>query len=88
MSKETLVFIIGALVFFSPFSGLPRDYKEWFLILAGILLMIIGYRLRRLAFLRSIDTGNGERRTELFVENNSDVEEENVGPILEEKMHV
>jgi hypothetical protein len=81
MSKETLVFAFGALIFFSPFIGIPREYKEWFLIGVGILLMIIGYRLRRLAFLRSLEDGSGERRADVFVESGgpSSVTENQIG---------
>lgn len=69
MSKETLVFISGVLVCLSPFIGISREHKTWLLIGIGIVLMIIGYRLRRLAFLRSLDDGGGERRADVFVEN-------------------
>jgi hypothetical protein len=75
MSKETMVSILGVLVFFSPFMGFPREYKEWFLIGAGILLSIIGYRLRRIAFLRSLDDGSGGKRTDVFTESSSTISE-------------
>ncbi len=68
MSKETLVFIIGALVFFTPFLGLPGEYKEWIFIFSGLILLISGYRLRRAAFLRSIERAGGERQSESFHE--------------------
>ncbi len=68
MSKETFVFIIGFLVFFSPFLGLPREYKEWLLIGCGVILMAIGYRLRRNAFLQSLEHESGERRGDVFSE--------------------
>lgn len=68
MSKETFVFIIGIVVFFTPFLGLPGEYKEWILIVSGILLTITGYRLRRASFLRSLEHHSGERRGDAFVE--------------------
>ena len=68
MSKETFVFVVGVTVFFNPFLGLPREYKEWILILCGLLLMIVGYRLRHSVFLRSIEHSDGERRGDAFVE--------------------
>lgn len=68
MSKESFVFVIGVLVFFIPFLGIPRDYKEYVLIVCGILLMGLGYRLRRVAFLRSLEHESGERRGDTFVE--------------------
>jgi hypothetical protein len=57
------------VVFFTSFLGVPHEYKEWILIVAGILLMGIGYLLRRNAFLKSIeDAASGERRADAFVE--------------------
>ena len=77
MSKESLVFILGVLVFFSPFLGFPREYKEWFLIGAGLILMFLGYRLRRLEFLRSLEDGSGERKGDSFVETIAQEEQDN-----------
>ena len=72
MSKETSVFVLGIVVFFSTFLGLPTEYKEWIFIVSGALLIGIGYRLRRRAFLRSIENDSGERRSEEFVENSTE----------------
>lgn len=68
MSKESLVFVLGIVVFFTPFTGIPRDYKEWLFIVCGMLLIITGYRLRRRAFLASLEHESGERRGDAFVE--------------------
>ncbi len=68
MSKETTVCILGMVVFFIPFAGLPREYKEWALIVSGVLLMMVGYSLRRISFLRSIEDGNGGKIGEVFRE--------------------
>lgn len=68
MSKETLVFISGILIFFVPFAGLPNEYKKWVLVVIGALLMSIGYMLRRSAFLQSLEHESGDRRSEVFVE--------------------
>jgi hypothetical protein len=76
MSKETAVFVLGIVVFFTPFLGLPTEYKEWIFIVSGLLLIGIGYRLRRRAFLLSIESENGERRGEMFVENNGGEKED------------
>lgn len=75
MSKETSVFVLGIIVFFSTFLGIPTEYKEWIFIVSGGLLIAIGYRLRRQAFLRSIENESGERRDEMFVENTSSRDE-------------
>ena len=68
MSKESFVFLLGAIVFFSSFFGLPREYKEWLLIVCGVLIMVIGYMLRRGAFLKSFEHESGERRGDAFIE--------------------
>lgn len=68
MSKETFVFIIGCLVFFTSFLGVPNEYKEWIFVGCGVLLMGIGYRLRRNAFLKSLEHESGERRSDAFSE--------------------
>lgn len=86
MSKESSVFVFGGIVFFTSFLGVPSEYKEWIFIIMGALLMIIGYRLRRIAFLRSLEHESGERRGEAFVENSipretsqsKQIQEENV----------
>jgi hypothetical protein len=69
MSKEAFVFLIGFIVLLSPFLGVPRMYHEWLLIVCGVLLMGVGYQLRRRAFLHSIEHESGEKRGEAFVEN-------------------
>lgn len=68
MSKETLVFILGVVAFFTPFMGVPSEYKKWILIVVGVVLMSIGYVLRREAFLKSFIHESGERRANVFVE--------------------
>ncbi len=78
MSKETLVFVIGFFVLISPFLGIPRTYREWLLVILGGILMIVGYQLRRFAFLRSIEGVSGERRTNVFVEHKSLSENQNI----------
>lgn len=75
MSKETSVFVLGIVVFFTTFLGIPTEYKEWIFIVSGVLLVGIGYRLRRRAFLQSIEHDNGERRSEMFVESNGNQED-------------
>ncbi len=68
MSKETLVFVLGVLIFFVPFLGFPGEWKEWFLMGAGVLLMGSGYSLRRKAFFQSLEQENGGRHSDVFVE--------------------
>ncbi|MCF7815458.1 MAG: hypothetical protein K9M10_00385 [Candidatus Pacebacteria bacterium] len=87
MSKESFVFVLGGIVFVTPFLGVPSDYKEWIFIVSGVLLMIAGYRLRRMAFLKSLEHESGERRGEVFVENNHfELEKKEV--VQHEEIHV
>lgn len=71
MSKETLVFIIGVLVFFVPFLGVPREWKDWILMGAGVLLVGIGYALRRNAYFQSLGQESGDRQKSMFSESNT-----------------
>lgn len=79
VSKESLIFFIGLVVFLTPFLGIPNAWKEIVFSVAGLLIMLLAYILRRAAFLRSIDDGT-ERRSDAFVEsmsrNGSDPTEE------------
>jgi hypothetical protein len=68
MSKESIVFLLGLTVLLSPFLGIPNAWKDQLLIGAGVCIMLLGYVLRRAAFVRSLDTGNGERKNGSFVE--------------------
>ena len=68
MSRESFVFLLGFVVFLTPFLGIPREWKEWVFLVCGVLSMFIGYKLRRAAFLRSITHESGEQRGEAFVE--------------------
>ncbi len=74
MSKESVVLVLGAFVFFTPSLGVPNAWKDYMILGAGLLLMLIGYLLRRAAYLRRIDQGNGERATDTFVENTKPIE--------------
>lgn len=68
MSKETLVFCIGILLTLVPFLGIPEDWKQYTVALAGAFLILIGYMLRRALYFSRIDHGNGERGDDSFVE--------------------
>lgn len=74
MSKESLTLLLGLVVFITPALGVPSAWKEYIIIGAGLLIIILGYLLRRAAYLRSIDRGNGERATDTFVENTKPIE--------------
>ncbi len=68
MKKESLVFVLGLIVFFTPWLGIPSDWKEYILMGSGVLLMVTGYSLRRAAYLRSIENEQGEYTTDSYVE--------------------
>ena len=68
MSREAILILLGAIVFFTPFLGVPNDWKKYILAGVGFLVAVVGYQLRRAAYLRSIEKGNGERHADMFVE--------------------
>ena len=63
MSKETSVILLGLFVFVMPLSGFPGAWRTFFIMAAGLALVIIGF------FMRSRALGNSERlTTDPFVE--------------------
>lgn len=72
MSQESFVFLVGLVVLATPLLGIPHEWKDTATIVAGILLLIAGYRLRRAAYIRSLENEKGERRGDAFVENNTE----------------
>jgi hypothetical protein len=71
MSKESLVFTLGLLLLIIPHLGLPEEWKVYFFFISGVLLVLAGYRLRRAAYLRSIEKEHGVLSTDSFVEHAS-----------------
>ncbi len=68
MSKETLVFIFGILLTIIPFLGVPVLWRQYIIFAIGVLLVFVGYSLRRHVYLNRLDRGNGERGNDSFVE--------------------
>ncbi|MCA9359945.1 hypothetical protein H6781_00025 [Candidatus Nomurabacteria bacterium] len=68
MSKETIVFVFGILLTIVPFLGVPEEWRQFSIMVIGIVLILVGYVLRRAAYLRRLDKGNGERGSDTFVE--------------------
>lgn len=68
VSKETLVFICGILITIVPFLGIPEEWRHYTLLGIGIMLILIGYALRRAVYLQRLERGDGERGTDSFVE--------------------
>lgn len=67
MSRESLVFLLGVVIFFLPVIGVPPVWKEYALWVAGVLLVLLGLSLRRSAYRRRISQ-SGELRGDSFVE--------------------
>ncbi len=63
-----MVFIIGILLIVVPFLGVPQAWRTYAIVSLGVFLTLIGYALRRRAYLKEIEQENGERSTNAFVE--------------------
>ena len=68
MSRESIVFLLGILIFFTPYIGVPTDWKFYIYTVSGVCLMVIGYTLRRREWLRRVARENGERTSDSFSE--------------------
>lgn len=68
MTRESIVILLGIVVFFTPFLGIPDNWQQYIISSAGVLLLLIGYSLRRAAFHRRIERSESERGTDSFVE--------------------
>jgi uncharacterized membrane protein len=68
MSRESIVFTFGILLLVIPSLGIPEAWKFYFYIGVGVILIIVGYSLRRSAYLRSIEKENGDHGTDSFAE--------------------
>lgn len=68
MAQETIVFLLGIVLFITPFLGVPTDWKVYVYVGVAVILLIVGYRLRYDRFLRSLENEDGERATDSFVE--------------------
>jgi hypothetical protein len=67
MSRESLVIVCGLLIAFAPRFGISGVWKQWIIFGLGMLIVVLGYSLRRSAFFRSIED-SGEHRADNFVE--------------------
>lgn len=73
MKSGTLVFLSGLLLVLLPYFGIPSLWKHYSYLGIGIVLILLGYIVRRRQFLDEIDYGNGERGTDTFVETTKDL---------------
>lgn len=68
MSKGTIAFLLGIILILLPYLGIPSSWKQYAYVGLGVVLVLLGYALRRAQYFREIDQGNGERGGETFVE--------------------
>lgn len=68
MSKGTFVFLLGMVLVLVPYLGIPTSWKQYIYVGLGVILILVGYAIRRSRYLSDIDRGNGERGGETFVE--------------------
>ncbi len=68
MSRESLVFLLGLLIFLTPLMGIPPAWKDYLMLFIGALLVMLGLSLRRSAYYQKISKGNGETGTDSFLE--------------------
>lgn len=68
MSKETFVFVAGIILTVVSFLGIPKEWRQYTIFGIGVLLVFVGYALRRREYLRRLERGNGERGTDSYVE--------------------
>ncbi len=73
MSQESFIFLTGFLVLITPLLGFPHAWKDWGIMVLGAFILVVGYRLRRAMYLRSLETKEGERKADAFVENQSPI---------------
>ena len=68
MTKGTLIFLVGILLIIVPSLGIPLWWKQVAYVACGMLLIGIGYSLRRTQYLRTLDQDGTLRSGETFVE--------------------
>jgi len=68
MRKATIVCLLGFVLITLPYLGIPTYLREYILVGAGVLLVLLGYLLMRDEVLRRSDYGNGERGNDSFIE--------------------
>lgn len=73
VSRESLVFVLGLLVFVAPLIGVPPNWKDYALIAIGALLVLIGLSLRRSSYYRKIRRSDNESGSDFFVESSPDI---------------
>lgn len=68
VSRESLVLLLGIITFTLPLIGVTPVWKEYGQIAIGVLLVFVGFSLRRSSYYRKITRSNGEISTDSFAE--------------------
>ncbi len=68
MTKGTLIFLLGIFLIIVPSLGIPLWWKQITYVAFGVLLIGIGYSLRRTQYLAALDQDGSIRTAETFVE--------------------
>jgi hypothetical protein len=68
MTKGTLVFLLGLVTIVLPALGIPMLWKQIIFGCMGILLVGVGYSLRRSQYLATLQYDGDIRTAETFVE--------------------
>ncbi|MFN3692494.1 MAG: hypothetical protein ACK4SL_00150 [Candidatus Paceibacteria bacterium] len=68
MTKGTLVFLLGLVTIVLPSLGIPMLWKQIIFALMGVLLIGIGYSIRRSQYLSTLEHDGTVRTAETFVE--------------------
>ncbi|MCU0678326.1 MAG: hypothetical protein MUF19_01915 [Candidatus Pacebacteria bacterium] len=68
MTKGTAIFLLGLLVIILPALGVPMAWKQIAFVIMGIIMLGIGYSLRRAQYLATLEHDGVVRTAETFVE--------------------
>lgn len=68
MTKGTAIFLLGLLVIILPTLGIPLVWKQIAFAVMGIIMLGIGYSLRRAQYLATLEHDGVLRTAETFVE--------------------
>ncbi|MBP9717225.1 MAG: hypothetical protein KBD44_00740 [Candidatus Pacebacteria bacterium] len=68
MSKGTIIFFFGIALMLIPSLGIPLEWKQYILSGMGVLLLLIGYIVRRADYFHTLESEDGVRTDETFVE--------------------
>ena len=69
MSKKRMIIILGLVVAFLPFLGVPRSVREGFSTLVGIMIAILAFLLKRKPY-----SENVEIKSNTFTQNGAHAE--------------